>query len=156
MNWLDRDDVNWPSCCVNYYWVMLLHLLLDVICWLSGNITIMAIEGDWVNPYDSNLFFNYYGLWLIMTSSIEAWLVINLCRRWYDFELKCLYYVIVILFLRWNEIRFVMNYLCALLWCDDDVMLISHMRVVMKGYSHAIPNELMTNTIQGIRTYNLN
>ena len=30
------------------------------------------------------------------------------------------------------------------------------MRVAMKGYSHAIPNELMTMTIQGIRPNDLN
>ena len=39
---------------------------------------------------------------------------------------------------------------------DDDDMLISHMRVVMKGYSHAIPNELMMIIYKGIDSYDLN
>ena len=49
--------------------------------------------------------------------------------------------------LKWNDIRFVMKFLYALVWHYDDVMLISHMMVAMKGYSHAIPNELMTMNI---------
>ena len=35
-----------------------------------------------------------------------------------------------------------MNCSCALLWNDDDDMLISHVSVAMKGYSHAIPIKL--------------
>ena len=38
----------------------------------------------------------------------------------------------------------------VLLWHDDDNVLISFMRVVLKGCSHAIPNEVMTMTIQGV------
>ena len=57
---------------------------------------------------------------------------------------------IMILWLECNDIRLVMNYLCALLWHGDDNVLISHIRVVLKGYSHEIPIELMTMTIQGV------
>ena len=43
-----------------------------------------------------------------------------------------------------------MNCLCALLLHDDDNVLISLMRVVLKGYSHVIPNELIIINIQGV------
>ena len=52
--------------------------------------------------------------------------------------------------LRLNDIRLVMNCLCALLWHDDDNVLITHMRVVFKEHSHAITNELMTMNLQGV------
>ena len=52
--------------------------------------------------------------------------------------------------LRCNDIRYVKNCLCALLLHDNDNVLISHRRVVMKGYSHAIPNEIITMDIQGV------
>ena len=38
-----------------------------------------------------------------------------------------------------------MTCLCALLWNDDNDMLISNVRVAMKEYSHAIPIELNDN-----------
>ena len=53
------------------------------------------------------------------------------------------------LLLRCNDIRSVMKYLCALLWYDDVNMLISHVRVVLKGCSREIPIGLITLTIQG-------
>ena len=65
-------------------------------------------------------------------------------------KLKCLDYVIVILCLRWNDIRLVMNCLCALLWYDDDDVLISHIRIVLKGHSHAIAIKLNEYDIQGV------
>ena len=43
-----------------------------------------------------------------------------------------------------------MNCLCALLCHDDDNVLISHIRVVLKGHYHATPNVLMTINIQGV------
>ena len=45
-----------------------------------------------------------------------------------------------------------MKCLCALLRHDDDNVLMSHMRVALKEYSHAIPNELMILNIQGVTT----
>ena len=45
------------------------------------------------------------------------------------------------LFLRLNDIRLVMTFLCALL-CHEDYMLMSHVRASIKVYSHAIPIEL--------------
>ena len=48
-------------------------------------------------------------------------------------QFKFLDYVIERLCLRRNDIRFVMNYLCDLLWYDDVNLIISHMRVALKG-----------------------
>ena len=83
-------------------------------------------------------------------SSIEACLVIKLDGCGMMMKLKFLDYVIVILCLRCNDRRLIINSLCALLWHDDDDVLISHMRVALKGHSHAIPNELNDYDIQGV------
>ena len=64
-------------------------------------------------------------------------------------KLKCICYVDCELWLRCNDIRLGMKSLCALLWYDDVNVLISHMRVVLKGSSHSIPIEMITMTIQG-------
>ena len=75
-------------------------------------------------------------------SSIEAYIVIVLSRCWYDDEIEMSWLCKgVRLCLSSNDIRLVMNCLCVLLWHDDDDdVLISHMRVVLKEYSHAIHN----------------
>ena len=70
-------------------------------------------------------------------------------------QLKCLDYVYCEIMLC-NDIRLVMKYLCVLLYCDDVKVLISHVRVVFKGCSHAITIELKTMTIEGLVFYDLN
>ena len=84
-------------------------------------------------------------------SSIDVYLVIWLNRCWYDdaIEMSCLC-EIWDYGLRCNDIRFVLKYLCALLWDNDVNVLISQMRVVLKGYSHTTYIELMTMTIQAV------
>ena len=42
-----------------------------------------------------------------------------------------------------------MNCLCALLLHDDDNVLVSPIKVVLKGHSDAIPNDPITMNIQG-------
>ena len=84
-------------------------------------------------------------------SSIEEYLVIVLSRCLHDDAIEMyLLCEVVILCLRCNDIRFVLNSLCPLLWHDDDNVLISHIKVVLEGYSHAILNEIMTLSIQGV------
>ena len=57
--------------------------------------------------------------------------------------------VIVRLGLRCNDIRLVIKYLFAFLWYDDVNVLISHVRVWLKGCSQAITIDVMTMTTQG-------
>ena len=72
-------------------------------------------------------------------------------------QLKCLDYMTVRLCLRCNDKTLVMKYLYALLWYNDVNVLISHMRVILKGCSHEILIELMTLNIQGyLFSYDLN
>ena len=123
--------------------------------WLvDGNNIMMSIEGDLVSLMILTLT-SIMTAWDWWYSSIEAWLIISLSGFLCDDELKCLDYVIVRLCLIWNGIRLVNKYICSLLWHGDDIMLISHIRVAMKGYSDTISNELMTMTIQRIRPYDL-
>ena len=49
-----------------------------------------------------------------------------------------------------------MNFLCALLLHNDDNVLISHMRVVLKGCSHAIPTDIMIVIYMYLVSYDLN
>ena len=46
-----------------------------------------------------------------------------------------------------------MDHLCALLCHDDDNVLISHVRVVLKGSSHAIQNEQIIMIYKGLVLY---
>lgn len=76
-------------------------------------------------------------LWL---SSIEACPVIMFIRCWYDDVIEMSWLCKdVRLCLRRNVIRLAMNIKCALLWKDDDNLLISYIRVVLKGHFHKIP-----------------
>ena len=63
-------------------------------------------------------------------------------------EMSWLYGCEIIIKVWWYKVD--LNHLCVLLWHDDDNVLISHMMVVLKGNSHAIPNELMIMNIQGV------
>ena len=49
-----------------------------------------------------------------------------------------------------------MNCLCSLLWHGDDDVLISHMRIVLKGCPHAIPKDIMTMIYKWLVSYDLN
>ena len=116
--------------------------------WLVyGNNMMMSIEGDLVSLMILTLT-SIMTAWDWWYSSIESWLVINLSRCWYDVELLFIDYVIVRLCLRWIDIRLVKKYLCDLLWHNDDVMIISHMRFPWKDILKQFQNELMTMTIQ--------
>ena len=123
--------------------------------WLfDGNTMMVSIEVYWVIPYDPNLTsINMACDW--WCSSIEACLLISLSRFGMMFNLNVLTIWLWDLWLTWNDIRFVMKYLCTFLRHVDYVMLILHMRVAMKGYVHAIPNELMRMIIQWFWPYDL-
>ena len=89
-------------------------------------------------------------------SSIEACIVIILIRCWYDDVIEMSWLCEdVRLCLRWNDIRLVMNCLCALSWHNDDNVLFSQMRVVLKGYSHVIPIEIMIMIYKGLVSYGI-
>ena len=79
------------------------------------------------------------------------YVLIILSMFWYDDVIKMsLLCEGVRLCSRCNNIRLVMNCLCALLGYDDDNVFLSHMWFVFKRYSRPIPNEVMILIYNGL------
>ena len=107
--------------CYYTYWWMKLY-------WLRVILMMMAFEGELVRLCDLEPLLQL--LWLLLGYEVQLkhvfWL--NKVGVGMIMKLKCLDYVILRLCLKCNNIRVVMNFLCALLWHDDDNVLLSEMK----------------------------